>query len=65
MCECPLCHQQFTTLSAFDSHQQTKYGAMHPVRCLDPAALGMALDNRGRWAWSTTTKRRAVSRYAA
>ena len=48
--ECPRCHRHFTGLTTFDRHQDVNYRREHePVRCQDPAALGMAQDRYGRW----------------
>ena len=52
MCECPRCHRKFKSLTAFTAHQQVRYGALHPVQCLDPADVGLILTGRGIWAWS-------------
>jgi hypothetical protein len=52
MCTCPRCGEKFASISAFDSHLQTKFGAMHPVQCLSPARIGLHRNARGAWSWT-------------
>ena len=49
VCECPLCGREFTTLGAFDRHQDVDYERTPDVRCMDPATAGLHQDSRGRW----------------
>lgn len=46
---CPACRRVFTALSGFDAHQSTDYRRKDPVVCLEPATLGMAQNEYGRW----------------
>lgn len=48
-CECGICHEHFTGLTAFDKHQKVDYEAEVPVTCLPPATVGLRQDRHGRW----------------
>jgi len=46
---CPLCGREFTTMTAFDRHQDVDYKRTPNVRCVNPAAVGLVQNERGRW----------------
>ncbi len=48
-CDCGACGLKFTSLAAFDRHQDVDYRRDPPVRCLDPETIGLDLNSRGRW----------------
>jgi len=50
-CECPKCHREFTSLTAFDKHQDVDYRRPHAdiVRCQGPASVGLVIGRGGRW----------------
>ena len=56
--ECAKCHRVFTSLSGFDAHQDRRFGQDPPIVCLDPATVGLVLDNRGRWQFPATDRSR-------
>ncbi len=47
-CQCCQCGRVFSTEGNFDRHQRAPRGE-EPVRCLDPATVGLVLDPRGYW----------------
>lgn len=49
-CECPICHEHFTGITAFDAHQQVDYTAAIQVICQQPASIGLVRNHHGRWA---------------
>jgi hypothetical protein len=49
-CECGVCGEHFSGVTAFDAHQRVNYEAEVPVTCQDPASLGMIKNRHGRWA---------------
>jgi hypothetical protein len=46
---CSLCAREFTTLAAFDRHQDVDYTRRPAVNCQDPAAKGLVQNSLGRW----------------
>lgn len=61
MYECARCSEVFTSLSAFDKHQDVDYGreSASVVICLDPSQVGLELNSRGRWHFPMTEAGRA------
>ena len=58
--ECARCGRVFTSVSGFDAHQEKHYGTDTPVICLDPADVGLTIDNQtGRWHFPETAASRA------
>ncbi len=57
--QCSPCGREFTTLAAFDRHQDVVYGRTPPVICLDPAAVGLVQNAAGRWHFPATEASRA------
>ena len=49
LCGCGGCGEIFTSLSAFDYHQDRDYTRRPPVICRPPAEAGLIQDNDGRW----------------
>jgi hypothetical protein len=49
VCGCAACGREFTTLAAFDKHQDADYGRSPAITCLDPASRGLEQNRRGRW----------------
>jgi len=58
MCECARCREVFTTLGAFDRHQETRYGGRPAVICHDPAERGLVCNRAGRWHFPATDRSR-------
>jgi hypothetical protein len=48
---CAACGRDFTGLGAFDKHQDVDYSRRPAVTCLDPAAIGLVQNERGRWGF--------------
>lgn len=48
-CQCSPCGRTFSGLGLFTRHQDVDYSRRPAVRCLDPAALGMAQSAEGIW----------------
>lgn len=48
-CSCAPCARTFSGLVSFDRHQDVDYNRRPVVICQDPAGIGMALDQHGRW----------------
>jgi hypothetical protein len=49
MNECARRHRNFTSLTAFDRHQDRDYHREPPVLCRDPASVGL-VERAGRWS---------------
>jgi hypothetical protein len=56
---CGACARPFTSLTAFDEHQDVDYSRVPVVICRDPAAIGMVTDQHGRWHMPGTEEGRA------
>ena len=54
MATCAPCGREFTTVAAFDKHQDVDYRRRPAVACLDPATVGLTRDGRGRWHFRQT-----------
>jgi hypothetical protein len=46
---CVRCRRDFTSLIAFDKHQDVSYKRVPAVECKDPAAIGLVQNAAGRW----------------
>lgn len=58
--ECSPCKRVFSSLSAFDRHQQVDYTRRPAVVCLEPATVGLVWDpKRELWAWPPDDRSRA------
>ena len=53
---CAGCCRTFTGPSAFDAHRSVG-------RCVDPATVGLVLNNRGRWAYKPMTETEKQHRF--
>lgn len=49
VCLCSPCGREFTGLTAFDKHHDVDYSREPPVRCVDPATVGLVRQSSGRW----------------
>ena len=57
---CAPCGRGFTSLGAFDQHQDVDYSRRPAVRCQDPATVGLVMSaTSGRWGWPVPEAARA------
>lgn len=49
LCHCGACHQTFSGLTLFDSHQAVAYEPPSGVSCKEPEAMGLVRDTSGTW----------------
>jgi hypothetical protein len=56
---CPLCGREFTTMKAFDRHQDVDYQREPDIICKDPATAGLVQNDRGRWHSPADARARA------
>lgn len=48
-CDCAQCGEKFTSLTAFDRHQDVDYKRKPIVVCRPPADAGLVRGDDGRW----------------
>ena len=46
---CARCRRDFSSLGAFDRHQDVNYKRRPAVECKDPAEIGLIQNAAGRW----------------
>ena|SRR5260221_1028524 len=59
VCGCAACGREFTTLAAFDRHQDVDYTRQPAVICRDPAAAGLLQNAAGRRHFPADARSRA------
>ena len=57
--QCSPCGRVFTTVAAFDRHQDVDYKRAPRVICRDPATTGLVQNAAGRWHFPATEASRA------
>jgi hypothetical protein len=67
MCECGRCGEIFTSLSAFDAHQDVVYGRIPPVICWCwPTRRRLVRRPDGRWSLRVPERdRKRLARFRA
>ncbi len=58
-CGCHPCGREFTTLAAFDRHQDVDYARRPVIVCRDPATVGLQQNAAGRWHFPADDRSRA------
>lgn len=57
-CTCVPCGREFTTLAAFDRHQDIDYKRRPVIICRDPATIGLLQNSLGRWHFPVDARSR-------